>query len=110
MRAGGSGVPLTQRTYLSHELSDVLEGPVDRSEAYVGYRIQLPKFSHHGLTDDAARYLAGSLLLDSARDGVGNGLDGVDADGSLLAGPLESRDDLGSIVGLSPAVLLHDER
>ena len=103
--------PVSQEVFqLIHELLDIFELPIDRGKTDISYPIETVEFLHHLFTDLRTPDLPLRLFLEIEFDTVGDLFDDIDADRPLLAGFLQTIEDLGTIEGLSPPIFFDDRR
>src|SRR5205807_839208 len=96
--------------HLVDELADVLELPVDRSEAHVGHGVELLEVLHHDLPELLARDLLLGAIVELRLDLANDVVDRLDADRPLLARFQNRGAELLAVEGLAPAVPLDDVR
>ncbi len=68
------------------------------------------ELAHERFADHRADDFFLATLLQRPFDAVGDRFDGVNADRPLLAGALETIDDLDPVIALAPAILLDHQR
>ena len=95
---------------LIHKFLDIFKLSINGSKADISHSIQPMEFVHHLLPDFRAPHLSLPSLLKMELDAVYDLLNQVDADRPLLAGPLETIEDLNAIESLSSPILLDDQR
>ena len=93
-----------------HELADVFERAVHRSEAHIGHRIGVVELAHERFADHRTDDFFFAALLQRPLDAVGDRFDGVDADRPFFTGALETVDDLDPVIAFAPAVFLDHQR
>ena len=97
---------LEQRLQLLHELAHVLEAAVDRGEPHVGHLVELAQPLHREGADLAGRELAVLLVRQQALGGVHDLFELAQRHRTLLAGLLETLEELAAVEVLARAVVL----
>ncbi len=92
-----------------HEVVDVFELAVDRSEPYVGYVIEFVQLVHDTFAYHRRRDLFFSRLLELPFQFVYELFQGVDTDVAFFTRLLQSRENLVPRKRLPPAVLLNQD-
>ena len=88
----------------------LLEAVEDRGEARRRHGVEADQLLHHPLAEIPARDLPLAGFLQALLDAVEETLDRQHADGALLAGALDPREQLGALVVLATLVAFHDLR
>ena len=93
-----------------HEFVDIFELSVDRGKPDIGDPVQAMEFFHHLFADLRTPDLPLPLLLEMEFDTVDDLLNDVDADRPLLAGLLQTVEDLETIERFSSSILFDRPR
>src|SRR5260221_667404 len=101
--------PLQQPLEGGHELVDVLEVAVDRSEADEGHLVQLAQALHQELAHLVGGHFAVGPFVDHRLHAVHDQLQGLHRHRPLLAGLEQPGQDLLAVEALAAAVLLHHQ-
>lgn len=92
------------------EFLNVLEGPVHRSETHVGDVVKFAQLAHEFLPDQRRIQFFFAAGERPVRDSFDDRLELRQAHRALLAGGLQTLENLFFREGLAPSVFFHDER
>src|ERR1051325_1812753 len=92
------------------EVSRLVKPPIDAGKPHVGHLVEVAQALHHTLADRHARHLVFVARRDLVGDAVHDFLNGLMADGPLLARALDAVEELFAREQLAAAVALDDHQ